>query len=61
MYAQAGAAPPGDMPEAVNTLVWEQQHERLMKHLSRAQTRAALRRVYALSFSCIPFRMHTVL
>ena len=59
--AQAGAAPTGDVPEAVNTLVWEQQHDRLMKHLSRAQTRAALRRVYALSFKCMPLRRRAVM
>ena len=35
-------------PRQCNALVWEQQHHRLMKHLSRAQTRAALHRVYAL-------------
>ena len=36
-----------EIPEAGSALMWEQQHDRLVKHLSRAQTRAALRRVYA--------------
>lgn len=45
MCTQAGAAPAGETRRAVNALAHEQQHDRLMKHLSRAQTRAALRRV----------------
>ena len=45
MCTQAGAALAGETPGAVNALVREQQHDRLVKHLNRAQTRAALRRV----------------
>ena len=54
MCTQAGAAPVREMPEAGGALVWEHQHDCLMKHLSRAQTRAALRRVYARSPERVP-------
>ncbi len=45
----------------MNTLVCEQQHNRLMKHLNRAQTRAALRRVYASSSRCTTPAVHAVM
>lgn len=42
---QAGSAQLLEVPVAGSALVMEQQRERLLKKLGRAQTRAALRRV----------------
>ena len=49
---QAAGAAFQEIPEVGSAIVWEQQRDRLMKHLSRAQTRAALRRVCVTIFKC---------
>ena len=49
---QAAGAAFQEIPEAGSAIVWEQQRDRLVKHLSRAQTRAALRRVCVTIFKC---------
>ena len=42
---QEGSPALQEVPEAGKVLLWEQQRDHLLKHLSRAQTRAALRRM----------------
>ena len=46
---QEGSLALQEVPEAGKVLLWEQQRDHLLKHLSRAQTRAALRRMSAIS------------
>ena len=63
MCAQAGPAPAREALEAGSALAQGQQHDRLMKHLSRAQTRAALRRVCVLHLKFLfrPLKLHAML
>lgn len=49
---QADGAAFQQISEAGSAIMWEQQRDRLVKHLSRAQTRAALRRVCVTIFKC---------
>ena len=51
---QDGSPALQEVPEAGKVLLWEQQRDHLLKHLSRAQTRAALRRMYAVTYILLP-------